>query len=58
MLPEIEKAKDMRDLSVSLGILLDKRRLEDTELDKGKGGELLELIKEMRVEDDSEGSKG
>jgi len=58
MLPEIEKAKDMRDLSVSLGILLDKRRLEDTGLDKGKGGELLALVNRMGKEDESTDTKG
>ena len=52
MLPDIEKAKDMRDMSVSLGILIDKRRLEDTELDKGKGGELLALLNEMEKKGD------
>lgn len=49
MLPEIDRSKDMRDWAVSLGILIDKRRLEDSEADNGKGGEIHALITAMEA---------
>ena len=49
MLHEINRAKDMRDWAVSLGILIDKRRLEDSEADNGKGGEIHALITAMEA---------
>ena len=53
MLPEITKAKDMRDWSVSLAILMDKRRLEDSNDSKERGGEFMALMKAMEEENGS-----
>lgn len=53
MLPEITKAKDMRDWSVSLAILMDKRRLEDSGDGNEKGGEFMALMKAMEEENGS-----
>ena len=53
MLPDITKAKDMRDWSVSLAILMDKRRLEDSGDGNEKGGEFMALMKAMEEENGS-----
>ena len=53
MLPEITKAKDMRDWSVSLAILMDKRRLENSNDSKERGGEFMALMKAMEEENGS-----
>ena len=53
MLPEITRAKDMRDWSVSLAIMMDKRRLEDSGDDNEKGGEFMQLMKAMEEENGS-----
>lgn len=53
MLPEITKAKDMRDWSVSLAILMDKRRLEDSNDSKERGGEFMSFMKAMEEENGS-----
>ena len=57
MLPTIDKAKDLQNWSISLGILCDKRRLEDAGKDNEKGGEIVALFKAMEEDNGSPDSK-
>lgn len=50
MLPQINSPKDLKDWSVAVAVLMDKRRLEESGDPTGRGGEIRILFEKMGEE--------
>lgn len=50
MLPQIESPRDLKDWSVAVAVMMDKRRLEESTDPAGRGGEIRSLFEKMDEE--------